>query len=317
MPEKHDLTAWERFAAKMTALGLDPLGPYVGEDDTRFDAVQAILAESGSPQPPLPPHWEGRRPVDYDGSLEGIDRWLDFEWRQIIAHDIFPGAGQTSLAHLNEVIRNAYRGLAYFQVLDPPKRAARASEIAVAKEQITVLRKCVQSKMKSGWRSPTTDQPKEGIIEIARWSDLGIGIGAEEYYTFTPCPENGEKVKLKDGIALPLVGDRWRNVLEYLALSHDGKTAAKADLVQKLHPINRGEISEEQAVFDEGMQEKAKKALTTLRNTMSDLGRELRGFVETEDTTPPFRSNGDNYLAAFTTRHVIRDSDGNFFFRRA
>ncbi len=168
--------------------------------------------------------------------------------------------------------------------------------------------------------APTQDlviartQPK---IEISRWAELGIGIGVDKYYGFPKCPERGQRVRLKDANILPLVGVRWRKVLECLAVSRDGKTTAKAELVQHLHPIRRGGISEEQAVFDEGMQGKAKNALTTLRHTMADLGRELRGLVTTADPTKVFQSNGDDYLAAFSTRHLFRDSDGNFFFGRA
>ena len=124
MPETPELTTWERYKAKMAALGIDPLGPPVGEDDPHFDDFQSILAELGgiAPLPPLPPNWEGNRPVDYDGTLAGIGRWLDFEWRQTVAQGIFPGAGQASLAHLNAVVRNVYRAIAYFHIADPPTR---------------------------------------------------------------------------------------------------------------------------------------------------------------------------------------------------
>ena len=50
---------------------------------------------------------------------------------------------------------------------------------------------------------------------------------------------------------------------------------------------------------------------------MGDLGRELRGFVTTEDPTRVFQSNGDDYLAAFTARHLLRDDDGNYSFGEA
>ncbi len=160
-------------------------------------------------------------------------------------------------------------------------------------------------------------QPKEGKIAIVRWADLGIGIDVGKYHAFSPCPELGQRVRLKDATILLLVGDRWPKVLECLARSRDGKTAAKAELVQKLHPIKSGEISEEQAVFDEGMREKAKNALTTLKNTMADLGRELRGFVTTADPTTVFKINGDDYMAAFTTRHLLCDDDGNYSFGSA
>ena len=89
------------------------------------------------------------------------------------------------------------------------------------------------------------DHPQQGQIEIARWCDLGIGIGVGKYYAFTPCPENGERVRLKDATMLPLVGERWRKVLECLALSRDGKTATKAELVMTLGYLKKGEVRED------------------------------------------------------------------------
>jgi len=309
--------AWECFAAKMAALGLDPLGPPVDEDHPHFDDLQAVLAQfcGIAPLPPLPPHWEGHRPADYDGTLAGIGRWLDFEWRQIVARDIFPGAGETSLAHLNEVIRNAYRAIAYFQVANPPTREARAMEIAVAKKRIEGLVEFVRSKLKSGWQSAAADRPKEGIVKVTRWRDLGIGIGVDKYYAFPQCPELGQQVRLMDGKTLPLVGERWRQVLECLALSQDGKTATKAELVMKLGYLKKGEVRDDYARHEQLTV--ANTALKKLRPTMGDLGRELRNLIVTADLTKVFTSNNDDYLAAFTSRHLIRDSDGNFFFRRA
>ena len=320
MSEKPELTAWERFKAKMVALGINALGPSVDEDDPHFDEVQAILAEFGgvAPLPPLPPKWEGLRPVDYDGTLEGLGKWLDFERRQIVAQDIFPGAGQTSLAHLNTVIRNAYRAFAHFQVSDPPKREGRATEIVVAKKRVEDLAAFVRSKLKSGWQSPTTDQPKEGKIAIDRWADLGIGIDEDwSYYAFSPCPELGQRVRLKDAMKLPLKGKaRWPKVLPCFARSDDGKTADQEELIQELGYFKKGKVSTDQAVFDEGLKGKAKDARETLKDTMADLGRELRGFIAT-NKTKVFESNGDYYQTEFTTRHFFRNDDGRITFGKA
>ena len=100
--------------------------------------------------------------MDYDGTVDGVGRWLEFEWRQTVAESIFPGAGKISLPHLNEVIRNAYRAFAHFQVANPPKRKGRATTIEIAMQRIETLMAFVQAKMKSGWESPTTDQPRTG-----------------------------------------------------------------------------------------------------------------------------------------------------------
>jgi hypothetical protein len=205
------------------------------------------------------------------------------------------------------------------------------TNLGMARLAIANLRATVRSHLEAWQRAAyqDDDEPEATVpardeaetaaptIEVARWADLGIGIGVGKYYAFSPCPETGERVKLKDATILALVGDRWSKVLGCLARSHDGNTAGRNDLVMKLHPFKCGAISEEQAVFDEGMQEKAKNALTTLRHTMADLGRELRGFVTTADHATVFKINSDDYLAAFTARHLLRDEDGNYSFGEA
>ena len=332
MPQKPEATSWERFAARMAALGIDPLKPSIGEDDPHFDELHAILCEFGgvAPLPPLPLNWKGIRPVDYDGTVEGIGRWLEFEWRHTLAQSIFPGAGETSLDNLNEVIRNAYRAFAHFQIVDPPKREARATTIPVAKQRLEDLVAFVRLKMKSGWESPTTDRPKEGIVVIDRWANLGIGIdddmkGKLTCYAFVPCPELGARVRLKDGVVLPLKGSkRWPKVLPCFARSDDGMTADIEELEMELGYWKKGDIraaqalfNDEQAVFDEGLKEKGKTARRTLTTTMADLGEKLRKLVAPKHEATVFESNGPIYRAAFTTRHLSLDGDGNITFGRA
>ena len=321
MSKDNDRTPWDRFAAKMAALGVDPLRPFVGEDDPRFNRLHTILAEFGgvAPLPPLPPKWEGRRPVDYDRTFDGVARWLEFEWRGIMAQGIFPGAGETSLAHLNTVISNAYRAMAHFGIVDPPKREARAATITIAKQRLETLLGFVQAKAKSGWESPTTDLPKEGIVVIDHWADLRIGIDDDwKYYAFPKCPTNGERVKLRDGIVLRLKGaTRWPKVLPCFARSHDGKTAEKEELEMELGYHKKGAVSEGAVVFGDGLVEKTKTPSDRLRVTMAGLGKELRELVNTKDTAKVFESNGDYYNSAFTTRHLFRDGDGNITFGRA
>ncbi len=159
-----------------------------------------------------------------------------------------------------------------------------------------------------------SDRP-HGKIETDRWADLGIGIGVGKYYAFPKCPELGQRLRLMDAIEILLVGDRWPKVLECLAVSRDGKTAAKAELVQRLGYLKKGDIPEDFA-RDQQLTV-ANNAMNKLRHTMADLARELRGFIDMTDKTKVFERNGDDYLAAFTTRHLLRDDDGNYSFGEA
>jgi hypothetical protein len=302
---------WERYQQQMEALGLDPREPLVGEEDPRFDAVEAILAEYGGTAP-LPPNWEGLRPWDCNGTLAGVESWLEREWRETVRRQIFPGAGETSLAHLNAVIRNAYRVFAYLQIVDPPQREARATTIRVAEERLTNLLFFVRRKCKD-YHAPQAEPPKQGTILIERWRDLAVGIDDDwGYYAFSPCPDYGARVTLKDAFVLPLKGTRWKKVLPCLARSADGKTGEKSELVLELGYCKKGNISEDRAKAD--LLEETKKASNVLKNTMGDLGRELRDCVQITDKTTVFQSNGSIYKAAFTTRHLLRNSDGNIVF---
>jgi hypothetical protein len=312
---------WDRFKTQVEAIGIDPRRPYVAEDHPQFDAVSNILAEFGGvPEPPLPMGWEGHRPVDYDGTLIGIAKWLDFELRQVAADRIFCGGEYTGLAHLNEIIANAYRAFAHLGIGDAPKRQARAAEIPLAVQRIEELLAVVTAKVKGGWRSADEDHPvKKGKVEVAKWADLGIGIRITDdwkFYAFSPVPAHGERVKLKDATLLPLAGERWKAVLGCFADSHNGRTAAKKELVQRLGYHKKGDITEAQAAFDEGLVNKAKKARDKLRVTMAELAFDLRKVVTTTSTSKAkvHRSNGNDYVAAYAVRNLINDEDGRITF---
>jgi hypothetical protein len=152
------------------------------------------------------------------------------------------------------------------------------------------------------------------IVSVDNWSDLGIGIDGElRIFAFVPCPQKGECVAISKAIPIELRGDRWRKVLELLAQSEDGRTARIADLVTALGYIKKTEISisDDQAEFDEGLRLKAKGAKETLRNTMADLGRELRDEVTTAtgQSTVFSAVSDDIYQAAFISGCLIRDEN--------
>jgi hypothetical protein len=176
----------------------------------------------------------------------------------------------------------------------------------------------IESEIVSPKRNSAGGLSADGQLAIAHWADLGIGIDDDwTYRAFSPCPATAELVKLKDGVVLPLVGERWKKVLECFASSTDGKMARRNELLVRLGKVQKGEVSEDQAVYDEGLVAKAKSLSKLLSATMADLARELRECVATTNNTTVFESNGDTYKAAFTTRHLFRDGDGNITFGRA
>jgi hypothetical protein len=152
------------------------------------------------------------------------------------------------------------------------------------------------------------------VITIDRWSSLGIGINEKTcYLAFYPCPSNGESVRVTEAVSLGLPGDRWRKVLNLLAKSPDGRTASISDLVTELGYLKIGgiRISDEQAEFDEGIVQKAKRARDTLRGAMADLGRELRRLIATAVDAKVFQGSSDNYQAAFTVGFLMQDETRN------
>ncbi len=72
-------------------------------------------------------------------------------------------------------------------------------------------------------------------------------------------------------------------------------------------------MSNEQAEFDEQLIQKAKRAKDTLRNTMADLGRELRQQVQAKESIV-FNVSDVAYHSAFTAGHLLRDEDRRFRF---
>ena len=60
--------------------------------------------------------------------------------------------------------------------------------------------------------------------------------------------------------------------------------------------------------------EKAREAAKRLRGTMADLARNLQTLVYADAKSPVFKSLGDHYQAAFTTRYLLRDEQRHFRF---
>jgi hypothetical protein len=191
--------------------------------------------------------------------------------------------------------------------------------LALAQEHLLAWQRAAYQEAGGGnepnWGSVAIDSgpQDQGTLAFDRWSDVGIGIDDDWiYYGFVPCPSQWERVKLKDGVPLPLKGDRWKKVLPCFARSDDGKTADKDELAQELGYYKRGEIKADHARAE--LVEKTKTVSTRLKNTLADLSREIRNQVTTLDTTKVFESQGDTYQAAFTSRHLFRDEDNHITF---
>jgi len=60
------------------------------------------------------------------------------------------------------------------------------------------------------------------LLEVASWSDLGIGIDQDGYWAITPCPECGGVFATRYAKKLELRGPRWKTLLEGLANSDNG-----------------------------------------------------------------------------------------------
>lgn len=316
-----EMEAWEKYRQQMEAMGLDPREPHVGEDSPHFEKVQAILAQFGgvAPLPPLPPQWKGDRPVDYDGTLEGVGKWLDSEIRTIHGDKAFCGGENTGLLQLNEVIGNAHRVLQHLGIEDPPKRLPRATAIEDAVKRIENLAAFVDGKIKEGWQSAKQDQlvavsTDANPLYITRWGDLGIGIHEKMYYAFTQCPRRGERVALRTAHLLELPGEQWRALLDCLARSSDGKTVEKSELAQEFGYFKKGDVDSKKAAYDELS---VKAALHRVTPAMANLAKKLRQLVSCEDKTVVFKAVGDNYEAVFLTQYLLRDEERQYRFGKA
>jgi hypothetical protein len=152
------------------------------------------------------------------------------------------------------------------------------------------------------------------LLHVNRWDDLGLGIGEDGYWAITPCPELGGIFTRSEATKLRLAGRRWLDVLSWFSKSENGRTAKRSDLAYALRFAQRGTVSKESAEYDDRLQEQ-KTGLKKLTNAMSDLGREMRELVATEDKTKVFQVvSRTDYVAAFTIRCLWRDDGGRLRF---
>jgi HEAT repeat protein len=171
--------------------------------------------------------------------------------------------------------------------------------------------------------SPKQRRPRAKFVrQIDRWSDLAIGIDdfGKKIYALTPCPAIGEEFVWENATPLELGDVQVTKILRVLALSKDGKTASKKELIEALGFASKAgidlmAISEDQAKFDENMTIKLRNAVTVLHKNMPNIKRLLNVMFPTDDPKQVLVNSSDKeYVFAFVTRHLQGGPDGKLRF---
>lgn len=311
---------YDKYSHDIAALGLDPAHPVVSEDDPRFEQVAAILELFGGspPAPPLPAGWQGRCPLGYEPTLGWLTDWLENEQRKLTGDQVFCGSRNVSLLHLNTVIANTFRALADFGVEDLPKHPLKATTIPQAADQIASLHAFVRRRIRAEAEATAVPAVPAASVPLG---DMAIGIDMTAagiaYYLFSPCPDPGERIRLRKAISLPLAGQRWLKVLDCYARSKDGRTARNSDLTHALGYMKTGEMDAERAQFSEHLTCQEHPPRKRLRQTMADLSREFRQAIKADGKLAVFESRQEFYVAAYVVRELCRDADRNIRFGKA
>lgn len=160
---------------------------------------------------------------------------------------------------------------------------------------------------------------KEYLLKVKRWSDLAIGIDEEwRYWAISPAPDFGAVFKLSEAVELKLPGGRWKEVLKSLAESDTGDRVRRADLLSRLGFFVPGAPAERdgrarpgavEAANIEGMTVRQTTALKRLTDALSDLRRDIGGFIDgpKDRQSICLRTDSDLVLSGFVVRFLIRD----------
>jgi hypothetical protein len=304
------------------------------DDDSMFHAGDEAVEPHGEvghgPQPPK--WWQGKDwPAGGVKSKQDLLPYLKDRLDELCSGDWSsePVVREIAVELAQQAVRNAHAAFSRLGGKKPPRPSAdqlkQTNGIESALEDLLNDISPGWGKGESVANQGTKDagtQPGEPtgsvgvLLRVAHWDDLGIGIGDDGYWAFSPCPEFGAKVAISKAKKLPLKGQRWLDVLQWFARSEDGRTAKRSDLVVALGYLLGGKISKQSAEYDDGLHEQKKAAIEKLTNAMSDLGRKLRELIATEDKTKVFQvsPHKDNYIAAFTVRCLWHDDQGRLRF---
>lgn len=169
----------------------------------------------------------------------------------------------------------------------------------------------------------TNTADNEPRLTVDRWSDLAIGIDEDgSYLAVTPLPEPGERFVKRNAIPLKLPGKQWKALLDLLARSSDGRTAAKRDVITVFGYMKLPETTDddllEELRSDSGAMEELKTANRRLTAAISNLSRRLRdqvsGPIGRDAPTVLSVASDDQIEAVFVVRHLLRDSGGDLRF---
>ncbi len=152
------MAAWNEYEESLAVLDVPVRFPHVPRDDPRFAKVEKIMAKFGSvpPSAPLPPGWEGPRPMCYDGTLDGLAEYLFGGLSAKDGDEGYPRGGP--ILHYSRVIRNAHHALHWFGLHDlldgVPNGTPEAANVCDGLGQIHDLLDSVRGKIAEGWKRP-------------------------------------------------------------------------------------------------------------------------------------------------------------------
>ena len=174
--------------------------------------------------------------------------------------------------------------------------------------------------------APSAQETIKQKLSVERWSELAIGVDAQrQYWAITPPPEIGAIFKKSQAMELSLPGDRWKKVLSALAESPEIDSIRRDELIVRLgylpppsqleREVRAMPGAVESAQID-SLQVRQKAALNRLKDTLSDLRRELLKVAEgpTERGRHCLRAAGEWIHSGFVVRYLMYDESNRLIF---
>lgn len=152
------------------------------------------------------------------------------------------------------------------------------------------------------------------VMEIDEWEELGIGFDENGCWAFSPRPDIGGSVILKNGTEINIPGNRWVPLLKLLAGSNYGNTARKSDYITACGKVLAipGEDDGATRRYSEEESSEAKNLLAWVSGTTRDLTRLLRKQIACQDplgAKPPISANSDEFIETrFVVQPLFRES---------
>ncbi len=157
-------------------------------------------------------------------------------------------------------------------------------------------------------------QFKTVVLTVEKWADLAIGIWENGNYLALPqVPQHVSVFPKGAATILDLPGDQWKELLDELAKSDDGKTAPKKELLRRFGYIPSA--SEGSGILQDDLRTTIKSVSQQLSSAIGDLSSRLRKLVHANDDkpreNPPMSAAGESEVTSkFTVRYLFRDEHG-------